>query len=330
MANMQNLIPSSKDLYFLFYELLHSHYNLIPQLYDDNNNVIVEHRATVLVDHTIYRYGRKYKPSYHHVLYELSCGWFDKHELYRDLCLSTITEGISMNKFLSSLNVDFSDIIKIIAQMMMIVWIPFELDTSTSTRNDDNNTKSNNNDDNNNNNKNSDDYCYTPKLRNQLVINDAKDEVRFSNARRDFVNVMGDHQLNLNHNNIWDGKLKINTFILGLRDEMWIGIMCQEDFSATGYIENGQRAIFYYCNHHKSTRIDAFSEEYRSLSHVDSFDVHDWITIEIDFNKKQVVFLKNDTHVTTVEISKAMLDSNDIVWAGILDTPLDGFYIEYQ
>ena len=325
---MQNTIPSCKDLYFLFYELLHSHYKLIPQLYDDDNNVIVEHRATV--DHTnggrYYHYGRKYKPSYHHVLYELSCGWFDKHKLYEDTCLSTIKEGIAMNKFLSSLNVDFSHIIKIIAQM--IVWIPFELDTSTSS-----DTTTNNNNDKNSDDSSSDDdtdCCYTPKLRNQLVINDAKDEVRFSNADRDFINLIGNHELNLNHNNICDGKLRINTFILGLRDEMWIGIMCQEDFSATGYIENGQRAIFYYCNHHKSTRIDAFSEEYRSLSHVDSFDVHDWITIEIDFNKKQVVFLKNDTHVTTVEISKAMLDSNDIVWAGILDTPLDGFYIEYQ
>eukprot|EP01083_Nonionella_stella_P044366 119460_1 len=229
--------------------------------------------------------------NYHSLLLLLSSAYFDETER-NDRNLQKIMKiGIDLNPsfiFLKGSNI----IHHIIAEVASFcTHRPFQFDTSV----------------------------LGPSELQQLTLNDKLNTVYFDKARRDFINVINNRNL-LDED--CDGQTRIDTFVLGRRSEMWIGIIDKAIYAPYDWVENNEKSLFYYYKH----RLHAFGKRYwMKLDSKYRYDQYHWVSFVIDKKQQTITFYHNKEKVVTVnELPKG----DEFVYNGILDTSHDGFYVE--
>merc|ERR1712228_363906 len=254
--------------------------------------------------------------SFHMVLYILSCSYFDEQERNQMNLEKMITAGIRQNKSLQFLqnNSIIDNIIQEIARLANNK--PFEFDKSVLSETE----------------------------LNQLTFNTINNTVMFDNPSRDFINIISEeHVLEGDYND----ECRIDTFILGRRSEMWIGIISKAIYGPYAWVENEEKALFYYYR----SRIQGFGETtfvrlsddnnmdkgsesdkyfFRIMFETEAkskfaYDKYDWISFVVNKTKKTMTFYKNQKKIVE---NHRLIEANDLVYNGVVDARNDGFFVE--
>ena len=167
--------------------------------------------------------------------------------------------------------------------------------------------------------------------------------IDFSNANRDYLNVRT-QLLSKEITRIY----YINIYCLGKGDELWLGIMNKNSFTAKENARCHKNGLFYYggreytikryggsimdeckgwslrdddCNH------GGIQGGGKVIKHpIESYQSGDWINFEIDLVHKTVIFYKNgkEQYITTSQ----WFPGDDVCFMVELDTSKDKFFIE--
>ena len=233
---------------------------------------------------------KKNKP-YHTVLYKLACLYFDESERNQLNLEKMISAGIAVNESLQFLkdNSIIDHIIREIATFNNTK--PFQFDKSVLSENE----------------------------LEQLTFNDRLNTVSFDNSRRDFMNIIGDEHV---FEGDYNDECRIDTFVLGRGDEMWIGTVSKSIYSPYSFVEHSQKALFYYYG----GRIQAFGHHaWEYLGQTKAYDKYDWISMIVNKKWNTMTFYRNKHKITEIG---PLFEVDDLVYNGVLDYRNDGFFVE--
>eukprot|EP01084_Bolivina_argentea_P011222 20962_1 len=144
----------------------------------------------------------------------------------------------------------------------------------------------------------------------------------FSDTITEFINIINDNNLLIEDCN---NECRIDTYIFGRGDEMWIGIIDKSIYGPYVSVECKYQSLFYYHGGQIHGFSKTYGRMYRKLDEKHRYDKYDWISFTVDKNRKKLIFYKNKCKV--IEIDK-LPEGNHLVYTVVVDEQDDGFFVE--